>query len=231
MKKFLPHLRVWVRFFLLIMLTSTSFAKECLPHGFVYLKDIDASIVQDMRYSGSNNFIGRPITGYHSATCIISLPAAKALSRIQTSLKKQHLSLKMYDCYRPQMAVDDFITWSQDNADHKMKAAYYPNIDKSELFEKGYLAAKSAHTRGSTADLTLISTETGKELEMGTHFDYMDPASHHGVKTLSKSAQHNRLRLKKLMIENGFDPYDAEWWHYTLKNEPFPDTYFNFPVK
>ncbi len=218
----------WVILF--FMTTSDSFAKDVLPHGFVYLKDIDASIVQDMRYSGSNNFIGRPIAGYDAAQCIISLPAAQALSKIQTALKKQQLSLKVFDCYRPQMAVDDFIAWSKNPDDQKMKTDYYPHIDKSELFSRGYIAVKSGHTRGSTTDLTIISTETGKELDMGTHFDFMDPLSHHDVKKISETAYQHRLLLKHIMMKNGFEPYFAEWWHYTLKNEPYPDTYFNFKI-
>lgn len=201
-----------------------------LPQGFVYLKDVNPTIVQEMRYAGSHNFIGRPIDGYHAAACILSLPAADALSKVQTELKKKNLSLKVFDCYRPQMAVDDFIAWSKDLKDQKMKAEFYPFVDKSELFNRGYIAAKSGHTRGSTMDLTIVSEKTGKELDMGTHFDYMDPLSHNDNKNISAEAHQNRMLLKNTMMKYGFEPYEKEWWHFTLKNEPYPNTYFNFPV-
>jgi len=198
-----------------------------LPDGFVYLHDIDPTIQQDVRYYSGNNFIGRPIKGYQKATCILTKQAAIALSTVQKSLQQKHpeLTLLVYDCYRPQMAVEDFIAWSKDDTDHKMKAEYYPNVDKSELFSRGYVAAKSSHTRGSTMDLTI------KSLDMGTHFDFMDPRSHNDASDITLLQKKNRLLLKHLMEQHGFKPYRYEWWHYTLANEPFPNTYFNFPVK
>jgi D-alanyl-D-alanine dipeptidase len=196
-----------------------------LPPGFVYLKDIDPSITQDVKYFSHDNFIGRPIKGYEAAECILTKEAALALSEVQQKLKPQSLSLKIYDCYRPQSAVDDFITWSQDISDQKMKAYYYPHVDKTDFFKLNYLAAKSSHSRGSTVDLTIDG------LEMGTHFDYMDELSHPLNPNLHKKIKHNRLFLRNLMINSGFEPLYTEWWHFTLRDEPFPDTYFNFPVR
>jgi D-alanyl-D-alanine dipeptidase len=215
------------------MATENSFAEVTLtnqsglPNHFVYLQDIDPTIVQDIRYFSDNNFIGRLIKGYQKASCILTKHAALALSSVQKTLKQQHpqLTLVVYDCYRPQTAVDDFIAWSQDKSDHKMKAKYYPNVDKADFFTLGYVAAKSAHTRGSTVDLSIQS------LDMGTHFDFMDPRSHHGSTDITEQQTYNRLILKHLMEKNGFKPYHTEWWHYTLINEPYPDTYFNFPVE
>lgn len=201
-----------------------------LPSEFVYLKDIDKSIIQNIKYFTCDNFIGRPIKGYKKPTCILTQKAAVSLSKIQQQLKLKSLSLKIYDCYRPQVAVDDFIAWSLDIYDQKMKNAYYPNIDKANLI-KLYIAEKSSHTRGSTVDLTIVSLKTGKELDMGTHFDYMDNQSHVFAENITREAKNNRLFLRNIMKKMGFKPYDSEWWHFTLKEEPFPNTYFNFFVK
>lgn len=200
-----------------------------LPPGFVYLNDIDPTIIQDIRYFTEDNFIGRPITSYHAHRCILTLPAANALKDIQNQLKTQSLSLKVFDCYRPQSAVDDFLTWSQAPNDQKMKPLYYPNVNKADLFKLGYLAAKSAHSRGSTVDLTIVELPSKKELDMGTHFDFLDESSH--TYNAQGLALKNRLFLRDLMEKAYFIPYDKEWWHFTLKEEPFSATYFNFAVK
>lgn len=205
-----------------------------LPADFVYLKDIDASIIQDVKYFAHENFIGRPIKGYTEPTCILTKPAALALAALQKTLLLKQLSLKVFDCYRPQTAVDDFIKWSQDASDQKMKEWYYPNIDKADIFKLGYLSEKSSHTRGSTVDLTLVHlSPTNKaplEMAMGTPFDFMDERSHVLSPHINHEEQQNRLLLQNFMRQVGFNPYDKEWWHFTLENEPYPDTYFNFPV-
>jgi len=223
-------LRQLFSLFILLFIGGNVYANP-LPEGFVYLKNVAPTIIQEIRYGGSHNFIGRPIKGYETPACILTKPAAMALSNVQKDLNKKNLSLKVFDCYRPQIAVDDFIAWSKDENDQKMKAEFYPFVDKSELFNLGYIASKSGHTRGSTTDLTIVSLKTGKELDMGTNFDYMDPLSHNDNKHIGELAYQNRMILKDTMEKYGFAPYEKEWWHFTLKNEPYPDTYFNFPIK
>lgn len=212
------------------------FMSNCmaLPDKFVYLKDIDPSIIQEMKYLTQDNFIGRPIAGYEAAQCILTQPTALALAKVQQTLKSQALSLKVFDCYRPQTAVNDFINWSKDAADQKMKAKYYPRVDKADFFTLGYVGAKSGHTRGSTVDLTIVRLESKqppKELAMGTRFDFMDELSHALSEHIQGKPRNNRLLLRNAMQQAGFNPYETEWWHFTLQNEPFPNTYFDFPVK
>ena len=201
-----------------------------LPPLFVNLSDIDSTIIQDMKYYTDDNFMGRRMTGYEAPVCIMTEPAALALAKIQKKIKEQSLSLKVFDAYRPQMAVDDFIAWSEDAADQKMKQQYYPRVNKADFFELGYLGKKSSHTRGSTVDLTIVNVITGAELDMGTMFDYMDELSHTMNPVIQGHARENRLILRDVMIEAGFEPYPLEWWHFTLRDEPFPETYFNFVV-
>ncbi len=205
-----------------------------LPNDFVYLKNIDPSIIQEMKYAGSDNFIGRPIPGYQAATCILTREAAEGLKRVQHTLLQKSLSLKVYDCYRPQAAVDYFVAWSRDARDQKQKANFYPSVNKADLFKLGYVAAHSGHTRGSTVDLTIVRLRAHHapvNLNMGTHFDWMDPASHSLNPTVKGQALQHRLLLRRLMIHAGFTPLAEEWWHFTLKKEPFPTTYFNFPIE
>lgn len=208
-----------------------------LPKGFVYLIDVDPTIRQDVRYAGKNNFVGRPIKGYERATVILSKKAAQALAAIQEALQKDYRrkwTLLVYDGYRPQQAVDDFCNWSQDVADQAMKAEFYPDIaNKSELFEEGYIARKSGHSRGSTVDLTIMSIDDQglTPLDMGSPFDLFDPISHYESDKISSQAQQNRKYLRELMVEHGFVPYEKEWWHFTLRKEPFPNTYFDFPIR
>lgn len=203
-----------------------------LPENFVYLKEVDSTIIQDVKYFTTENFIGRPIKGYQASECILTKKAAQALSELQKKLLSQQLSLKVFDCYRPQTAVNDFIVWSQDASDQKMKATYYPNVNKADFFKLGYVAEKSGHTRGSTVDLTLVRLHQGKkqEIDMGTHFDFMDELSHPLNRGVSTVARENRLLLRRMMEDAGFEAYPTEWWHFTLKEEPYPDTYFDFPV-
>jgi D-alanyl-D-alanine dipeptidase len=211
-----------------------------LPDGFVYLSDIDGTVLQSVRYATSNNFLGRPVAGYESAKVILTEVAARALCEVQKDLQERcgdRYSLVVFDGYRPQTAVDDFIHWSKDGSDIKMKTEYYPTIeDKTKLFELGYIAARSSHSRGSTVDLS-IALNTGvqgcfmDDLDMGSAFDVLDPISHFHCSTISAQAQQNRGLLRELMVEHNFEPYDEEWWHFSLREAPFPDTYFSFPVK
>jgi len=204
---------------------------QTLPKNFVYLAEIDASIKSELRYISSNNFIGKPIDGYINNIIIVSKPTARSLKKIQEKLMQFNLSLKVFDAYRPQQAVDHFVRWAKVLNDTLMKQLYYPAVPKNKLFELGYIASKSGHTRGSTVDLTIIDLATEKELDMGSPYDYFGTVSHPMQKNLTKVQRANRLLLRNLMLSNGFKPYENEWWHFTLTNEPFPKTYFNFPIK
>ncbi len=182
------------------------------------------SIKFDMRYTTTDNFIGKPIDGYQEPICYLSNETSIALANVQQSLQKEGLGLLVFDCYRPQRAVDHFVRWAKDIDDTKMKSTYYPNVEKKDLFRDGYIAAKSGHSRGSTLDLSIDG------LDMGTPFDFFDPRSHTGSKVVTKEQHKNRMYLKKVMEEHGFKNYAEEWWHYTLKNEPFKEHYFNFII-
>ena len=199
-----------------------------LPDGFVYLHTIDSSIKKELRYITSNNFIGQPIDGYQKPTIIVSKPTAEALKKVQEKLAPFNLSLKIFDAYRPQEAVDHFVRWARVLNDTVMKRQYYPEVPKSKLFKLGYIAKRSGHTRGSTVDLTIIDITTNKELDMGSPYDFFGEASHVINKSLNKQQQANRLLLRNLMLSNGFKPYENEWWHFTLKKEPHRDSYFDF---
>lgn len=206
-----------------------------LPDKFSYLDD--PRIIYSMDYFTDHNFVGRPIAGYQAKVCILTEPARVALIAVQDELDSLNLGyvLKIFDSYRPKAAVADFIRWSQDPHDIKMKAGYYPNEDKPELFKLGYLAAESSHSRGSTVDLTIaivdpMNTAIHSEMDMGTSFDYFDAKSHTVSALVSPNAQQNRFFFKNLMEKHRFINLPEEWWHFTLDNEPFPDTYFDFPV-
>ncbi|MBU3011785.1 M15 family metallopeptidase [Polaribacter vadi] len=219
--------------FLLIIILSFNFtlSAQKLPKGFVYLADVDTSIQKELRYLSNNNFIGKPIDGYINNCVIVSKETAEALKKVQTILNKKGLSLKIFDAYRPQQAVDHFVRWAKVLNDTLMKQQYYPKVPKSQLFNLGYIASKSGHTRGSTTDLTIVDKKTGEELDMGSPFDFFGIESHPFYTNITKKQKENRMLLRKVMLANGFKPYDHEWWHFTLKNEPFPKTYFNFPIQ
>lgn len=202
-----------------------------VPHpGFVYLTDVIPDISLDMRYYGTNNFIGDRVDGYAAPVAILSAKAAEGLKRAGDILRAQGYGLKIFDAYRPQSAVDHFVRWARDTRDTRQKAAFYPEVDKSKLFVLGYIARKSGHSRGSTVDLTLVELRTGKEVDMGSPFDFFGPVSHHGTSLITPEQTANREILKKAMTAGGFVPYSREWWHYTLAAEPYPTAYFNFPV-
>jgi D-alanyl-D-alanine dipeptidase len=206
-----------------------SFSCTNIPDGFVYINDIDSSIKIELRYSTLNNFTGKIIDGYKSNNAIISIQAAKALSQVQTDLLTRNLSLKIFDAYRPQMAVNYFINWSEDLSDTINKSLYYPKIEKSQLFPLGFIAEKSGHSRGSTVDLTIIDIKTNNELDMGTPYDFFGAESATNFINITDKQKSNRLLLLETMTRNGFENYSKEWWHYTLKEEPFND-YFNFII-
>lgn len=222
-------MKVLVFFFSLFF--SIHFFAQQLPKGFVYLNNIDKTIQSELRYITNNNFIGKPIDGYKENVVIVSLPTAIALHKIQTQLLKDSLSLKIFDAYRPQQAVDHFARWAKQLNDNLMKKQYYPDVKKSQLFNKGYIASKSGHTRGSTVDLTIVDLKTGKALDMGSNYDFFGAISHPFSKKINKQQQKNRMLLREIMLNHNFKPYENEWWHFTLKNEPFPNTYFDFPIK
>ncbi|MDD2358362.1 MAG: M15 family metallopeptidase [Thiovulaceae bacterium] len=214
-----------------LLMSATIVLAQDVPSGFVDLQKAVPTVVVELRYSGENNFIGKPIDGYEARICYISTPAALALKSVQEKLSLFGFGLKVFDGYRPQRAVNHFVRWAKDLSDTKMKAIYYPNVLKSELFEKGYIAARSGHSRGSTVDLTLIDLATGKELDMGTGFDFFSPISWPTSKEVTSQQRANRLLLRSIMMSQGFRPLEEEWWHFTLANEPYPTTYFDFVVR
>jgi D-alanyl-D-alanine dipeptidase len=216
--------------FLIIILSTFIFNGQNIPKGFVYLKNIAPSIKVELKYFSNNNFIGNPIDGYNSNAAIVSLEAANSLKKIQKEVLKKGLHLKIFDAYRPQQAVDQFVAWAKVLNDTLMKKEYYPDVAKSDLFKQGYIASKSGHSRGSTVDITLVNSKTGKELDMGSKYDFFGIQSHPFFKGISKKQRDNRMLLRKVMLEQNFTPYKNEWWHFTLRNEPFPNSYFNFFV-
>ena len=208
--------------FLPLLLQGNEPTKE---NAFSNVNQTIATVHFEMRYASSNNFTGQPIDGYIHPICYLSNKASIALQHVQDQLLKEEKTLKVFDCYRPQRAVDHFVRWAKDIDDTKMKELYYPNVMKEDLFKDGYIAAKSGHSRGSTVDLSI------EGLDMGTPFDFFDLRSHTMSKAVTKKQHQNRLYLKKVMEDNGFQNYSAEWWHYTLKEEPFKKHYFDFLVE
>ncbi len=199
--------------------------------GFVVLSDVVPDIIQEIRYYSTYNFVGDRIDGYEQPCALMTIEAAQALKNVSDEVKKKGYRLKVYDAYRPQMAVDNFVRWAEDLKDKRMKKYFYPKVDKTRLFADGYIDAKSGHSRGSTIDLTLFDMKTGKEVDMGGTFDYFGVESHPDyVGKLTKTQLKNRKYLRDVMIKHGFKPLDTEWWHFTLKDEPYPDMYFTFKV-
>lgn len=197
---------------------------------FVTIQSVAPGVVVDMRYAGSNNFMGRPIRGYEAPVCWLSRPAAEALAQVQIDLEAFGHGLKIYDCYRPQRAVNNFVAWASDPRDRVNAARFYPNVAKSDLIPQGYIASRSGHSRGSTIDLTLVDAN-GRELDMGGEFDFFDPRSWPLDASITSEQRANRMLLRLAMQAQGFRPYDKEWWHFTLQSEAHPETYFDFPVR
>ena len=246
-------------FFYLILFKIEPIHSKCsgLPPPFVSLSDIDPSIIIEMRYISYHNFVGRPIKDYLDPVCILTSPAAKALVAAQREFLSMTPSytIKVYDCYRPQSAVDDFVQWSMVLNDTKMKEEFYPSLDKSHLFPDGYIAKQSGHSRGSTMDMTIVPNPPPPEekyvpgqklypcynplpdrfgdnsIDMGTGFDCFSPLAHTNNSSVTKEQHVRRMLLRDTMAKYNFTNYINEWWHYTLDHEPYPDTYFNFPVQ
>jgi D-alanyl-D-alanine dipeptidase len=240
---------VFVAFCLAALSTST--LAEAMPEGFVYLRDVDPTITQDIRYAGPSNFTGAPVPGYGAAECVLARPAAEALKRVQEAVAARGLTLKVYDCYRPARAVSSFVEWAEKPDDPRAKDIYYPNLDKRALFPD-YIATRSSHSRGATVDLTLVprdakpapdaqeaprsctAPQKGQapdgSVAMGTSFDCFDVKANTETAGLSDEARSNRALLVDAMKAAGFENYPMEWWHFTYAPEPYPDTYFDFPI-
>ncbi|MET9863594.1 M15 family metallopeptidase [Streptomyces smyrnaeus] len=224
------------------------------PEEFVALRDVAPTIRQDIRYFTEHNFVGERIDGYRRPMCIVTEDTAKALARAQRSLLRRGYTLKVYDCYRPQRAVDHFVRWAKDLDDEKMKREFYPRVEKNRLFEDGYIAEKSGHSRGSTVDITVVELPAkptrpyrpgeplvpcyapqeerfpDNSVDMGTGFDCFDTLSHTDDPRITEEQRANRQLLKTTLERQGFTNLPEEWWHFTHKPETFPDTYFDFPV-
>ncbi len=216
---------------LIIVLLAGCTQKVYVPEGFIYIDQLIPTVQYDIRYYNGNNFVGSRIDGYDAPAAILTSEAAEALKDVSEELESQGYYLKVFDAYRPQKAVNHFINWAKDADDTKMKPWYYPNIDKKDLFWKGYIAEKSSHSRGSTVDLTLVYKETGEELDMGSSYDFLDSISAHDTTLITTDQAANRKILKDSMQKHGFNAYYKEWWHYTLINEPYPNTYYDFNIK
>ncbi len=238
---------------LVVFVFGTASAKR--PAAFADISEIDSSIATDMRYAGSHNFVGERIDGYDAPKCILTGKAAKALAEAQAELRRFSLSLKVYDCYRPQRAVDRFVAWAKALDDERMKAEFYPHVDKKDLFRDGFIAKRSSHCRGSTVDLTIVPVPTpsqevyddGRKLsscelpaskrfrdnsiDMGTGFDCFSELSHAENLSVGMQQRINRALLRAVMEKHGFAGYDKEWWHFTLKDEPFPNRSFDFVIE
>ena len=237
----------------LTSLTATS-AQTALPEGFAYLRDIDPSIRQDIRYAGPHNFIGRPIAGYTAAECVLTKQTAHALSQVQSDAARRGLTLIVWDCYRPERAVKQFVSWTEASGDVRMKAEFYPLVDKARLIALGYIAARSAHSRGRAVDLGLAplslaapppwrdtepllpcTAPKGARFEdgavdLGTGFDCFDPHAHFRARNVTETARANRVLLREAMARGGFEAYDSEWWHFGLVHQPSPDRSFDFSI-
>jgi len=233
-----------VRYLLFLALTATFVAPAAIaqqrPAAFVDAATIVPGLIAEMRYAGSHNFVGRPIDGYEAPRCLLTRAAAAALAEVARDLAPRGLVIKVFDCYRPTRAVENFVRWARDLKDQKAKAEFYPDVDKRTLFRDGYIASRSGHSRGSPMDLTLARADGTKldipeadipELDMGTPFDFFSPKSWPADATVGSAARANRALLAAAMRRRGFRPYDREWWHFTLSHEPFPQTYFDFPVR
>ena len=199
--------------------------------GFVSIGEMIPDVLLDIRYYSSFNFIGERIDGYEEPAALITREAAQALKAGSDEAARQGLRLKIFDAYRPQKAVDHFMRWAADPADIRMKAYFYPELNKDEIIPQGYIAQHSGHSRGSTVDLTLFEMATQEDLDMGGTFDFCGEKSHSDYKGVSEAQRANRMLLQSMMVKYGFRPLSTEWWHFTLENEPWPETYFTFPVR
>jgi D-alanyl-D-alanine dipeptidase len=234
---------------------SAGAAEPRAPAGaFVSLQDVAPTILVEMRYRTAHNFVGRRIPGYREPVCLLTRQAAEALARAQEDVARRGYTLKVYDCYRPQRAVDAFVAWAKRLGDQRMKREFYPRVDKRNLFRDGYIARQSGHSRGSTVDLTLVRKPPGSQdryrpgmpladcaaprperfrdnsIDMGTGYDCFDTRSHPFDERITGRRRANRLTLRRALLRQGFEGLNTEWWHFTLRDEPFPETFFDFPV-
>ena len=197
--------------------------------GFVLLSDYVPQVVQEIRYFSTYNFVGDRIDGYEEPIALITKEAARTLKSVSNEMLVKGYRIKVFDAYRPAVAVKHFIYWAIEDTDIRMKPYFYPEVEKQDLFELGYIAKESSHSRGSAIDLTLIDMNTGKEVDMGSPFDMFSEVSHPDYRGITDEQYDNRMFLQSAMIRNGFAPIDCEWWHFSLADEPYPNTYFNFP--
>ena len=211
-------------------MSNASKGREFDPSGFVVLGEFVPSIVQEIRYYSTYNFIGDRIDGYEEPCALLTIEAARALKNVSNELNVQGYRLKVLDAYRPACAVRQFVLWGIEDQDIRMKSYFYPELEKQELFAKGYVAKQSGHSRGSAIDLTLLDMKSGKEVDMGSPFDLFSVVSHPDCRDIPEEQYENCMLLRHAMVRNGFQPIDCEWWHFCLANEPYPDTYFEFPV-
>ena len=200
------------------------------PDGFVSVTDVIPDALLDVRYYSTYNFVGERMDGYEAPIVLLTREAADALALVNADMRAKGLRLVIYDGYRPQQAVDHFVRWAK-SADESMRAAFYPDVEKVDLFERGFIAKRSGHSRGSTVDLTLLDEKTGMLLDMGGPFDFFGELSHPDYSGVTAAQHDNRWLLRETMLKRGFKALSTEWWHFTLVNEPYPDTYFNFPVR
>ena len=198
--------------------------------GFVSVSDVIPDVLLDVRYYSPYNFVGERIDGYEAPLVLLTREAAEALALVNADLRRKGLRLVLYDGYRPQQAVDHFVRWAE-NEDESMRPVFYPDVDKADLFTRGFIARRSGHSRGSTIDLTLLDEKSGALLDMGGPFDFFGPLSHPDSPAVTPQQRANRYLLREAMLARGFKHLSTEWWHFTLVDEPYPDTYFDFPVR
>lgn len=219
-------------FFLLLFVLIVGFSqKKPLPEGFVYVAEVIPDIHVELKYFSSNNFVGDTIEGYKANRLILTKQTAEALNKVNDELLEQNKCLLVYDGYRPQRAVNHFITWAKDLSDTIMKDKFYPYVKKQDLFKEEYIAARSGHSKGSTVDLTIIDADTNEPLDMGSPYDFFGVQSWIDYEYISDKQKANRQLLQRVMLKHGFRNYPREWWHFTLVGEPFPDTFFDFEVE
>ncbi|QJC54209.1 M15 family metallopeptidase [Paenibacillus albicereus] len=205
--------------------------KRKLPSGFVYVDEVIPTAQYEIRYYTDHNFVGARLDGYKAPYAILSRQAAEALQEAHDFVTSKGYGLKIFDAYRPAKAVRQFVAWSKDPADQRMKEEFYPEVDKAKAFQLGYISSRSGHSRGSTVDLTLFELKTGQEADMGSPFDFFGTISSHGTPNIGKAPSERRALLKRAMERAGFKPYSKEWWHYTLKDEPYPRRYYDFDIE
>ena len=198
--------------------------------GFVSVSELVPDVILEIRYYSTFNFVGERIDGYEEPIALLTKEAAAALNNVSEAVQKKGYRLKIFDAYRPVRAVQHFVRWAKDPNDTRMKEYFYPQLEKDLLFEKGYILEHSGHSRGSTVDLTLYDSTLGRDVDMGSPFDHFGELSHPDYRGITEEQYENRMFLREAMMRHGFEPLAEEWWHFTLKPEPYPDTYFTFPV-